>query len=82
MNKTKLSKGPPTRLVPGDPRNFAERRLQGNIKLPGEAPRWIINQEQNIIEDYILSMKDEPHKKHSVKPKENNFFTRRFMGLK
>ena len=84
MNQTKLSKGPPKRLVPGDPRNFAERRFQKKIKLPGEVPRWIIAREQGIIEDFILSMKDEKKEVygiHSVKPKKSNFFTKRFLRL-
>lgn len=84
MNQTKLSKGPPSRLVYGDPRNFAKRRFQKKIKLPGEAPRWIIAREQGIIEDFILSMNDgkkEVYGIHSVKPEKSNFFTKRFLRL-
>jgi hypothetical protein len=84
MKQTKLSKGPPKRLIYCDPRNFAFRRFQKNIKLPGETDYSIISCEMSIIEDYIFSMKykkNELHKKHSVKPKETNFFIKRFLRL-
>ena len=70
-----------------DPRNFRSiKRLNILKKRPANKNFILISSEleqnKGIIEDFILSMKDEKkgvYGIHSVKPKKSNFFTKRFL---